>query len=369
VVHAGNEPDEASGALVPSLPMSVVFAHGNPRAYTYGRDHNQNWERLERALADLEEGQGALVFGSGMAAISAVIETRGLGGKVVVARDSYTGTRDLLQHLSGAGRLSSELVDATDLDAVRRACRGAAVLQIESLSNPLLTVPDIARCAEIAHDAGALAVVDNTFASPLLVQPLSLGADVVIHSLSKYIGGHSDLILGAAITNIHDLLPELRYHRSKSGAVPGQLETWLALRGLRTLDVRMQRQTATAAFLAARLGDLPGVLRVHYPGLRDHPQHLVAAGQMKGGFGAMIAVELDCAAETAERVCASTRIWTNATSLGAVESLLERRARWKGDEHVPASLLRLSVGVEDAADLFNDLRQALALLEPRASTA
>lgn len=359
VVHAGNGPAGDSGALVPALPLSIVFTHDNPRGYAYGRDNNENWERLEGALAELEEGVGALTFGSGMAAISAVVETCGVGHKIVAARDGYTGTRVLLHHLAEVGRCTTELVDTTDLDAVRLACRGAALLLIESLGNPLLTVTDLRSCAEIAREVGAITVVDNTFATPLLVQPLRLGADVVVHSVSKYIGGHSDLMLGAVVTKVSDLLPKLRYYRTNVGAIPGQIETWLALRGLRTLDVRLRRQTETAALLAERLRTYPGVVRVHYPGLADHPQHDLAARQMRGGFGAMISIELDCDAATAERVCAATRIWTNATSLGSVESLLERRARWTGEEYLPAGLLRLSAGVEDAEDLLQDLFQAL----------
>jgi len=362
VVHAGNGPEGESGALVPALPMSIVFGHGNARGYAYGRDHNENWERLERALTDLEEGQGAVTFGSGIAAIAAVVECWGIGHKIVVARDAYTGTRELLQHLTEAGRCTTELVDATDLDEVARACQGAALLLIESLGNPLLTVADLRRCAEIAHEAGAITLVDNTFATPLLVQPLRLGAELVVHSVSKYIGGHSDLMLGAIVTNATARLPELRYQRANAGAIPGQLETWLALRGLRTLDVRLRRQIASADRLAERLGDFPGVVRVHYPGLADHPQHDLAARQMAGGFGAMLAIELDCDAATAEAVCAATKIWTNATSLGSVESLLERRARWAGEEYLPPGLVRLSVGVEDADDLLQDLSQALDLV-------
>jgi cystathionine gamma-synthase len=340
--------------------MSVVFGHGNPRGFAYGRDHNENWERLEDALSDLEEGQGAVVFASGMAAISAVVESWGVGHKIVVAQDAYTGSRELLRHLAQAGRCTVELVDATEGQEVSRACQGASLLLIESLGNPLLTVPDLAHCCEVAHQAGAITLVDNTFATPLQVQPLRLGADAVVHSVSKYIGGHSDLMLGAIVTNHRDLLPKLRYQRTNTGAIAGQLETWLALRGLRTLDVRLRRQTATAAFLAERLQRLPRVKRVHYPGLVDHPQHELAARQMSGGFGAMLAVELDCDAETAESICTSTRIWTNATSLGSVESLLERRARWAGEEYLPSGLIRLSVGVEDADDLLQDLTQALA---------
>lgn len=359
VVHAGAGQSGESGALVPALPMSIVFRHDNPRGYAYGRDHNENWERLEGALTELEEGRGAVVFGSGIAAISALVESWGVGHKIVVAKDAYTGSRELLRHLSEGGRCTSELVDATDLEAVRRACRGSSLLLIESLGNPLLTVPDLARCAEVAHQLGATVVVDNTFATPLLVQPLRLGADAVVHSVSKYIGGHSDLMLGAVVTNDLDLLPQLRYQRSNAGAIPGQLETWLALRGLRTLDVRLRRQTASAAVLAERLRCLPEVVRVHYPGLVDHPQHELATRQMTNGFGAMLAIELDCDGETAERVCRGTRIWTNSTSLGSVESLLERRARWSGEEYLSPGLIRLSVGVEDPDDLFQDLIQAL----------
>ncbi len=360
MVHPDTSPQGEGRALIPPLPMTSVFGHGNKQGYAYGRDHNENWERLEDVLAELEEGTGALVFGSGMAAIAAVLQSCGIGGRIVAARDAYTGTRALLRHLAEAGQCALELVDATDLDAVARACRGASLLHIETLGNPLLTVPDLRACSEIAHQAGAIAVVDNTFATPLLVQPLTLGADVVVHSLSKYVGGHSDLLMGALITNVSDVLPKLQYQRSNAGAIPGQLETWLALRGLRTLDVRLRRQTESAMFLAERLRTLAGVARVHYPGLTEHPQHDLAARQMHGGFGAMISVELDCSAESAERFCAATRIWTNATSLGSVESLLERRGRWAGEEYLPAGLVRMSVGIEAAEDLLGDLTQALA---------
>ncbi|HEY6538232.1 MAG TPA: PLP-dependent aspartate aminotransferase family protein [Candidatus Dormibacteraeota bacterium] len=364
VVHAGRGRGGKARALVPPILTSIVFGHGNPLAYSYGRDHNENWERLEQALSELEGGRGALAFGSGMAAIAAILEVCGVGGKVVVARDAYTGSRELLGHQAEAGRCTVELIPATDLSAVERACKGAALLLLESLGNPLLSVPDLARCAEIAHQQGALVVVDNTFATPLLVQPLSLGADAVVHSVSKYIGGHSDLMLGAVVSRSEELLARLHYHRTNSGAIPGQLETWLALRGLRTLDVRLRRQMASAAFLAERLGELTSVAQVHYPGLATHPQHDLALRQMRDGFGAMLAIELDGDAARAERVCCRCRLWTNATSLGSVESLIERRARWAGEEHVPASLLRLSVGVEDPADLLSDLTQALAEAGP-----
>jgi cystathionine gamma-synthase len=361
VVHQDTSLQGDGRALIPPLPMSSVFGHGNSQGYSYGRDNNENWQRLEGVLADLEEGDGALVFGSGMAAIAAVLQSCGIGRRIVVAQDAYTGTRELLRHLAAAGQCAVEFIDATDLEEVARACRGASLLHIETLGNPLLTVPDLRACAEIAHRADAIIVVDNTFATPLLVQPLTLGADIVVHSVSKYIGGHSDLMMGAVITNANDLLPKLRYQRSNAGAIPGQLESWLALRGLRTLDVRLRRQTENAMFLAERLVGIAGVARVHYPGLAAHPQHDLAVRQMRGGFGAMISVELNCDAATAERFCAATRVWTNATSLGSVESLLERRGRWAGEEYLPAGLVRMSVGIEAAEDLLEDLGQALAV--------
>ncbi len=364
VVHGGRTPDPLTQALVPSLPLSIVFGHGNQAGYAYGRDHNRNWESLERALALLEGGAEALTFASGMAAIAAVFETCAVGAKVVIAEDAYTGTRELARHLSQQGRLEVVSVVATDLERVRAACAGARLLVIESLGNPLLSVPDIRACADIAREAGALTLVDNTFTTPLLVRPLTLGADLVVHSVSKFLGGHSDLMLGAVIVTDPELLAGLRYCRSNFGSVPGQLETWLALRGLRTLDVRLQRQVTSAQWLAEELNRLPKIQRVHYPGLPQHPQHQLARRQMPAGFGAMLSLELDCGAEEAESVCQATRIWTNATSLGSVESLLERRARWAGDDYLPPGLLRLSVGIEDKEDLLSDLVQALERLSP-----
>lgn len=359
VVHAGDFQGGPDGALVPPIPMSAVYRHGNALDFHYGREHNQGWERLESALEELEKARWVLAFGSATAAMAAVLERRGRGGKVVLARDAYQGTRARLRQLAEAGRCRLELVDATDPAAVERACRGAQLLILESLGNPLLSVPDLRACCGLARTEGALSLVDNTLATPLLVQPLALGADLVLHSATKYIGGHSDLILGLLGGRDPELLRELREERTDAGAIPGQLECWLALRGLRTLELRLRRQMESAAALADRLKTLPGVLQVHYPGLLEHPQHELARAQMEGGFGAIVSVELDADAETAERFCSATRIWTNATSLGAVESLLERRARWPEEGHLPAGLIRLSVGIEDPRDLFEDLLSAL----------
>jgi cystathionine gamma-synthase len=243
---------------------------------------------------------------------------------------------------------------------VAAAAKGARLVWVETLGNPLLTVPDLARCAAAAHAAGALLVVDNTFATPILCRPLNSGADIVVHSASKYIGGHDDLMLGLAVVRSNDgLLEQLHYHRTNAGGCPGQLEAWLALRGLRTLDVRLRRQVASAAVIAEAMQAAPGVLRVHYPGLSDHPQHRLASEQLDGGFGAMVSIELAANAEQAEHFCAATKVWTNATSLGSVGSLLERRGRWVGEEALPPGLVRLSVGVEDPKDLLSDLAQAL----------
>jgi cystathionine gamma-synthase len=360
VVHGDQFKDELWGAVAPPLAVSATFDHSNPSGVAYGREHNPTWELLERAIADLEDAAGCLSFASGMAGIAAVLELVPEGGKVVVARDAYIGSRELLRHLEERGRCEVERVDATDSEEVAAAAKGARLVWVETLGNPLLTVPDLARCAASAHAAGALLVVDNTFATPILCRPLNLGADIAVHSASKYIGGHDDLMLGLVVVRREEgLLEELRYHRTNAGGCPGQLEAWLALRGLRTLDVRLRRQVVSAAVIAKAVQAAPGVLRVHYPGLPDHPQHLLAAEQLDGGFGAMVSIELAADAEQAERFCAATKVWTNATSLGSVGSLLERRGRWAGEEALPPGLVRLSVGVEDPQDLLSDLAQAL----------
>ncbi|HVA22693.1 MAG TPA: PLP-dependent transferase [Candidatus Micrarchaeia archaeon] len=359
-VHAGLGPDPGSGAIAPPLITSSIYDLDHPAPYSYGREHNPTWERLEAALGALEGGGGTVVFGSGIAAISAVMATLPEGAVVVAPVDAYGGTRTLLGELEAAGRLRARLVQTGDTDEVVRACEGAKLVCLETLTNPLLRVPDVAQVAAAAHAAGAALLVDNTFATPILHQPLRWGADLVVHSASKYIGGHSDCILGAAVAASPRAAEALRRHRHGHGAIPGQLEAWLALRGLRTLALRVPRQMATAAWLAARLAADPRVRRVHHPSLPTHPDHDRARRQLHGGFGAVVSVELDGSAEDAEAVCRAAELWTHATSLGAVESTLERRARWAPDAHLPPSLLRLSVGIEDKEDLLRDLGQAIA---------
>lgn len=358
--HAGLGVDPGHGSIPPPMLPTSIYRHGNPGGYDYGREHNPVWELLEAAISALEGGAGTVVFGSGMAALAAVVELVPVGARVLLPANGYSGTRRLASDLDRTGRLVAVPVDIADTQAVVEAGAGAALWLLESVTNPLLTVPDLVACVAAGHAAGALVAVDSTFATPLTLRPLELGADIVVHSLTKYAGGHSDLVLGSTTVTDAGLGERLRSWRTAAGSIPGQLETWLCLRGLRTLDVRLRRQMASAAVLAERLGAHGAVERVHYPGLASHPHHRRAAAQQHGGFGAVVSFETSGGAERAETVCASTRLWGHATSLGGVESTLERRARYALDaEIVPASLIRLSVGIEDVDDLWSDLDQAL----------
>jgi len=349
------------GPRVPDAPLSapVVFAGtyhaGGPVGY--GRDGNPTWTALEEAIGALEGGR-ALAFASGMAAITAVLESFRSGALIVAPRDSYIGTRAFLAERSGLGRYTVRIVDVTDTSATLAACAGAALLWIESPTNPLMGIADLRALCEGARKGGVRIAVDNTFATPLLQRPLDMGADVVVHSVTKFLSGHSDLQLGAAVTRDEALLTELLDRREHYGAIPGPMEAFLALRGIRTIGVRMERAQASAAELARRLSGHPRVTRVRYPGLPADPGHAVAARQMKG-FGAMLSFEVMGGAEAAEAVCARVQVLTHATSLGGVETLIERRHKWRGEEATPPSLLRLSVGCENVEDLWADLDQAL----------
>lgn len=364
-VHAGGQPDPVTGSLAPPLVATSTYRQGNPAGFEYGREGNPVWERLEVLLTELEEGSGAAVMASGMATIAAVADLVPEGGRVVAPANGYTGTRVLFRRLQQAGRMHVDLVYIEDTEAVRTAVQGAALLCLETVTNPMLSVPDLPAVIEAAHAAGALVMVDNTVATPLTVRPLTLGADLVVHSVSKYVGGHSDLVAGAVIARDIALLDRIRATRHASGGILGQLETWLALRGARTLAVRFGRQQANAAELAQRLEGHPEVISVSYPGLASHPHHQRAASQMSGGFGALIAVEVRGGAERAEAFAAATQLWQPATSLGGVESTLERRARYPVDAEVcPPGMLRLSCGIEDVDDLWDDLATALAETRP-----
>jgi cystathionine gamma-synthase len=366
VVTAGRPPGTPNQPLnVPVVLTSTYTASDSapqPGDLGYGRWGNPTWTALEETVGALEGGP-ALAFGSGMAAISAVLGLVPLGGTVLIPETPYSGTSQLARELEAAGRLQVRAVPQADTEAVLAALAGADLIVLESPSNPMMEVPDLPAILAAARERGVLGAVDNTFATPLLQQPLSLGAHLVVHSATKYLSGHSDVLLGIVVTEPdpeHDLWGRLHGHRTINGAIPGPMEAWLALRGIRTLAVRMERASANAAELARRLGDHPAVAQVRYPGLPSHPGHDRARAQMRG-FGAMLSIELvGQSGEQAEKVCSGVRLWTHTTSLGGVESTLERRRRHGGESVlVPESLIRLSVGIEDVDDLWNDLKQAL----------
>lgn len=337
-VHLGRPEQPGDPVNAPIVMTSTYRAEG---VQTYGRDGNPTWEAFEEVVGALEGGT-AIAFASGMAAVAAVIETVPAGAAVVADRECYSGTRRLLRDLSKRGRLESRLVDTTERDAVRAAAQGAALVWIESPTNPMLRIVDIAAVVADAHDLGVPVAVDNTLATPLLQQPLSMGADVVVHSATKQISGHSDVLMGVAVTQDEQWIDALRTRRSLHGGVPGAFEAFLALRGVRTLPLRVERSGATAAELARRLAAHPAVVEVRYP-----------------GFAFVVSFELG-SQEAADKVCGGVRLIVPATSLGAVETLIERRARWSMEGHLPPGLLRLSVGLEHVDDLWCDLDQALS---------
>jgi cystathionine gamma-synthase len=369
-IHAGQDPDPATGAVVPPLHLTTTYKQdgvgGLRGGYEYSRSANPTRTALQEALAALEEGSRGLAFASGLAAEDTLLRTVcSPGSHVVLAGDAYGGTFRLLSKVAARWGVEHTPVDLGDLSAVRAAMRDTtAVLWCETPTNPLLNIADIAGLAEIAHAAGALLVVDNTFASPYLQRPLTLGADVVVHSTTKYLGGHSDVVGGALVVADADLGEQLAFHQNAMGAVNGPFDAWLVLRGIKTLGVRMDRHNANAARVVDFLSARPEVSAVLYPGLPDHPGHAIAARQMSG-FGGMVSVRLAGGEEAALRLCERTELFTLAESLGGVESLVEHPHRMTHASaagsplEVPADLVRLSVGIEDVEDLLADLEQAL----------
>jgi cystathionine gamma-synthase len=336
--------------------MASTFHAGGERAYAR-TDGTATWRALEEAVGELEGGE-AVLFSSGMAAVAAVLETLPVGARAVHPTVSYLGVRRLMGGHAEAGRMDATPVDVTNTDAVIAAARGADLLWVETPTNPLVGIADLERLAAAAAGLGIPSVVDNTFATPLLQRPLELGCDVVVHSATKLIGGHSDLLLGIAVCRDVERADSVRGVRHDSGATPGGLEAWLALRGLRTLPVRLAQAQATALELAGRLRDHPEVRRVHYPGLLDDPGHELANRQMDG-FGTMLAFQVEGGGEQADALCDAVRLLTHATSLGGVETLIENRAAQEGEEHLPEGLVRVSVGCEHVDDLWEDLEGAL----------
>jgi cystathionine gamma-synthase len=339
-VTAGRPAHEPDQPLNTPLTMASTYVAGGD--LEYGRYGNPTWAAFEEVLGGLEGGR-CLSFSSGLAAVSTVLDLAGLGTRVVAPRHAYNGTVMQLADLEARGRLQAVLVDVTDTDALLAACDDAALVWLESPTNPALEVIDLEPVIEAAHAAGAYVAVDNTFATPLLQRPLDLGADLVVHSATKFLSGHADVMLGALATRDDDLYGVLKGRRDLVGAIPGTLEAWLALRGLRTLHLRVERAQANAQELVRRLADHPAVGEVRYP-----------------GFGAMVAIVLAQGAIAADLLTHKTRLWVHATSLGGVESTFERRRRWKTEAvTIPDALVRMSVGVEDVEDLWEDLRTAL----------
>lgn len=360
-VAAGRPPHQPGLPLNPPVVLASALHHGAPSGSDYSRhDATDTVRAFETAVGALDGGE-AIAFGSGMAAVAAVAEGLPSGSVAVVPTNAYGGTLGLFAEQQRLGRLSVRPVDITDTDAVRAALDGAALVWLETVTNPMMGVPDLPALIAGARAAGATVYVDATFSTPLVVRPLALGADVVMHSATKYLAGHSDLLMGVLVTASSERAESLRERRALTGAVPGALECYLALRGIRTLAVRMERAQANAGELARRLSTHRAVNRVRYPGLPADPGH-ERAGRDHDGFGAMISFELAGTAEHAERVCTSLRLISHATSLGGVESLIERRARHAldRDHGCPPTLLRLSVGIEHVEDLWADLSQALS---------
>jgi cystathionine gamma-synthase len=340
-VTAGRPSTEPDAPFSTPVTFAATYVAGGD--LEYGRYDNPTWRAFEEALGALEGGP-CLSFASGLAAVSTVLDLVAQGEKVVAPKHAYQGVLVQLGDLEMRGRLTTELVDVADTDAVVAACEDAALVWLESPTNPALEVADIPAITRAAHAAGASVVVDNTFATPLLQRPLEDGVDIVVHSATKFVAGHADLVMGALVTRDEELWKVLKGRRDLTGAVPGPMEAYLALRGLRTLPLRLERAQANAQELVRRLREHPAVGEVRYP-----------------GFGAIVSVVLAEGALAADLLCHRTRLWVHATSLGGVESTLERRRRWASEPAtIPEGLVRLSVGVEDVEDLWEDLSSALA---------
>jgi len=364
-IHVGQPPDPAFGAVVMPIYATSTYAHeavGKHKGYEYSRSQNPTRTALEQCLASLEGARFGSCFASGMAAEDAVLRRLKPGQHLILPHDAYGGTYRLLARVLDAN-LST--VDLSDLAAVRAAWRPeTALVWVESPTNPLLGIVDIAEIAQFAHDRGAVCVVDNTFATPWLQQPLALGADVVVHSATKYLGGHSDVVGGFVGTNDPDLAEQVAFVQRAAGAVPSPFDCFLVLRGVKTLSVRMERHCDNADAIVRLLSEHPAVTDIRYPGLVSHPGHEVATRQM-GRYGAMISFSVRGGEEAALAVVAATKVFTLAESLGGVESLIEHPSRMTHASVVGSPLavdpamIRISVGIEDAADLVADLRQAL----------
>lgn len=371
-IHAGQEPDALTGAVSTPIYMTSTFKQdgvgGLRGGYDYSRSVNPTRTSFDEQLAAVEGADYAMSFSSGLAAIDVLLRsTMKPGDNILIGNDVYGGTYRLLSKVFVPWGVGLNVVDTTDPSAVNTAlaAKSYKYIWVETPSNPLLGITDIALTAQLAHEHGTKVVVDNTFASPVLQHPLVDGADAVVYSTTKYIGGHSDVVGGAVLTNDSQVADQVAFLQNSAGAVPSPFDSWLDIRGLKTLDLRVRRHSANALKIAEWLETRPEVERVWYPGLESHPGHEVAARQMHGGFGGMVSVQLAGGPEAANRFASSTRLFTLAESLGGVESLIEvpaamTHASVSGTTlEVPANLVRLSIGIENADDLIVDLAQAL----------
>ncbi|MFP7834181.1 cystathionine gamma-synthase [Marisediminicola sp. LYQ134] len=369
-IHSGQTPDPTTGAVIPPIYQTSTFVQdgigGFRNGYEYARGGNPTRTSLETLLADLEGAKHGLSFSSGLAGEDALLRARlAPGSRIVMGNDVYGGTHRLVNRLFVPWGVELQTVEMTDLDAVRAAVTpGTTVLWVETPSNPLMKVSDIAALADIGHAVGATVVVDNTFASPYLQNPLAFGADVVVHSTTKYLGGHSDVLGGAVVTNDDELAEKVQFVQFAAGAVGGPMDAWLTTRGIKTLAVRVEKHSANALALAEALVGHPRIERVYYPGLADHPGHEIAARQMRA-FGGMLSLKVVGGASAARRLVESTEVFLLAESLGGVESLISypsemTHASVRGTAlEVPDDIVRLSVGIEGVDDLVGDILQAL----------
>ena len=353
VVAAGRPEKKPDGALNPAIALNSTFHEGGPIGY--GRYGNEAWSALEEAISVLEGGK-TLIFSSGMAAISSVFSLLPQGAIIVAAENGYQGTTTMLKKMHEAKKLEVRFVNLPNTDEVLKALPGAQMLYLESPTNPAIEVVDLPVVIAAGKKTGSIVVVDSTLATPMVQNPLALGADIALHSVTKYLSGHSDILLGCVVTNDESIFERVEQARRYGGAIPGPFEAWIALRGLRTFALRMQRSQENAMELAKRLEKDPRVLKVRYPGLASDPYHERAKSFMKG-FGAMISFEVKADIAQIDKMCNSSTLITNATSLGGVESIWERRRRWATESHtIPENLIRFSVGIEAVDDLWSDIQ-------------
>ncbi len=371
-IHVGSEPDPVTGAVVPPIHVASTFIQpgaGDWGKYDYSRSGSPTRNNVERTIANLESGAGALAFASGMAATHCASMLFKSGDHILAGSDIYGGTYRLLHKIANRAGIEVTLAPAHDLQALQAAIRPTTkMIWIESIGNPLMTIPDIRKIAEVAHANQALLGVDNTFATPLLVRPIELGADIVMHSATKYLGGHSDCLSGVLVASNEALHRELYFTQNATGAVLGPFESFLLARGLKTLEIRVREQCKSAMKIARWLMQHPQVTRVLYPGIESHPGHALASKQMGGMFGGMMSFEIAGDFNATKLVCQSTKLFGLAVSLGAVESLIEQPASMshasydakdKAKFGISDSLIRISVGLEDVDDLIEDLDQAI----------